>query len=151
MASTPTTKSQVQAYQFVLRRMQSALVRRDAVMLHDPMRNHSRATAVGVVLGVVGTSQRHAIALVGLSVGLGARLLKQVEPGGIIASSEVIEALQTQAPALAATFHLEHPAFVVPGVVPASTSTTSSATPLIFASEARIVIGRLVEPNVIVP
>ncbi|WP_434452833.1 type VII secretion protein EccB [Lentzea sp. E54] len=54
MASTPTTKSQVQAYKFVLRRMQSALVRRDAVMLHDPMRNHSRATAVGVVLGVVG-------------------------------------------------------------------------------------------------
>ncbi len=53
MASTPTTKSQVQAYRFVLQRMQSALVRRDAVMLHDPMRNHSRATAVGVVLGVV--------------------------------------------------------------------------------------------------
>jgi type VII secretion protein EccB len=54
MASTPTTKSQVQAYRFVLRRMQSALVRRDAVMLHDPMRNHSRATMVGVVLGAVG-------------------------------------------------------------------------------------------------
>lgn len=54
MASTPTTKSHVEAYQFVLRRMQSALVRRDAVMLHDPMRNHSRATTVGVVLGVVG-------------------------------------------------------------------------------------------------
>jgi type VII secretion protein EccB len=54
MASTPTSKAQVQAYRFVLRRMQSALVRRDAVMLHDPMRNHSRATAVGVVIGVVG-------------------------------------------------------------------------------------------------
>ncbi|HEX6345458.1 type VII secretion protein EccB [Umezawaea sp.] len=54
MASTPTTKSQVQAYRFVLRRMQSALVRRDAVMLHDPMRNHSRATLVGVVLAAVG-------------------------------------------------------------------------------------------------
>lgn len=54
MASTPTTKSQVQAYQFVLRRMQSALVRRDAVMLHDPMQRHSRATSVGVVLGIVG-------------------------------------------------------------------------------------------------
>ncbi|MFD7653805.1 type VII secretion protein EccB [Actinosynnema sp. NPDC059797] len=53
MASTPTTKSQVQAYRFVLRRMQSALVRRDAVMLHDPMRTHSRATAVGVLLGIV--------------------------------------------------------------------------------------------------
>ncbi|MBP2339362.1 type VII secretion protein EccB [Saccharothrix coeruleofusca] len=54
MASTPTTKSQVQAYRFVLRRMQSALVRRDAVMLHDPMRTHTRATAVGVILGVIG-------------------------------------------------------------------------------------------------
>ncbi|KAA2264701.1 type VII secretion protein EccB [Solihabitans fulvus] len=54
MASTPTTKSQVQAYRFVLRRMQSALVRKDAVMLHDPMRNHSRATVIGVVLGCVG-------------------------------------------------------------------------------------------------
>ncbi|HJQ48726.1 MAG TPA: type VII secretion protein EccB [Amycolatopsis sp.] len=54
MPSTPTTKSQVQAYQFVLRRMQSALVRRDSVMMHDPMRSHGRATIVGVVLGVLG-------------------------------------------------------------------------------------------------
>ncbi|WP_028661916.1 type VII secretion protein EccB [Saccharomonospora saliphila] len=54
MPSTPTTKSQVQAYQFVLRRMQSALVRKDAVMLHDPMRTHSRATIVGVVLSALG-------------------------------------------------------------------------------------------------
>ena len=52
MASTPTSKSQVQAYQFVLRRMESALVRRDAVMLHDPMRTHKRATVVGVIAGV---------------------------------------------------------------------------------------------------
>lgn len=34
--------------------MQSALVRRDAVMLNDPMRTHSRATAVGAILGVLG-------------------------------------------------------------------------------------------------
>lgn len=54
MPSTPTTKSQVHAYRFVLRRMQSALVRKDAVMLHDPMRTHSRATLVGVVLSVLG-------------------------------------------------------------------------------------------------
>jgi hypothetical protein len=54
MPSTPTTKSQVQAYRFVLRRMQSALVRKDSVMLHDPMRTHSRATAVGVVIAVIG-------------------------------------------------------------------------------------------------
>lgn len=54
MPSNPTTKSQVHAYKFVLRRMQSALVRRDAVMLHDPMRTHSRATMVGVVLSALG-------------------------------------------------------------------------------------------------
>jgi type VII secretion protein EccB len=54
MPSTPTTKSQVQAYRFVLRRMESALVRRDPVMLHDPMRSHKRATVVGAIAGVVG-------------------------------------------------------------------------------------------------
>ncbi|MEO9220291.1 MAG: type VII secretion protein EccB, partial [Mycobacteriaceae bacterium] len=54
MAATPTTKPQVQAYRFVLRRMEHALVRRDAVMLHDPMRTQVRATAVGLVLGILG-------------------------------------------------------------------------------------------------
>jgi type VII secretion protein EccB len=54
MPSTPTTKSQVQAYRFVLRRMESALVRKDPVMLHDPMRSHQRATVVGAIVGVIG-------------------------------------------------------------------------------------------------
>jgi type VII secretion protein EccB len=54
MPTDPTTTSQVQAYRFVLRRMESALVRKDAVMLHEPMRHHLRATAVGVVLSVLG-------------------------------------------------------------------------------------------------
>ncbi|GAB3005378.1 type VII secretion protein EccB [Amycolatopsis acidiphila] len=44
----------MQAYRFVLRRMQSALVRRDSVMLHDPMRTHGRATLVGFILGLLG-------------------------------------------------------------------------------------------------
>ncbi|SDD47614.1 type VII secretion protein EccB [Actinokineospora iranica] len=34
--------------------MQSALVRKDAVMLHDPMRTHSRATIVGICIAAVG-------------------------------------------------------------------------------------------------
>ncbi|GGS23335.1 type VII secretion protein EccB [Actinokineospora fastidiosa] len=38
----------------MLRRMQSALVRKDAVMLHDPMRTHTRATVVGICLGAIG-------------------------------------------------------------------------------------------------
>ena len=54
MSTNPTTKAQVQAYRFVLRRMESALVRKDAVMLHEPMRQHLRATAVGLILGLLG-------------------------------------------------------------------------------------------------
>lgn len=54
MASTPTTKSQVQAYKFVIRRMESALARKDAVMLHDPLGSHKRATIAGVILAGVG-------------------------------------------------------------------------------------------------
>lgn len=53
MPATPTTKSQVQAYRFVLKRMESALVRRDAVMLHDPMRTHLRASIVGLALALL--------------------------------------------------------------------------------------------------
>lgn len=54
MSTNPTTKAQVQAYRFVLRRMESALVRKDSVMLHEPMRHHLRATAVGLILGLLG-------------------------------------------------------------------------------------------------
>ena len=54
MSTNPTTKSQVQAYRFVLRRMESALVRKDPVMLHEPMRHHLRAMAVGLLLGMLG-------------------------------------------------------------------------------------------------
>ena len=53
MSTDPTTASQVQAYRFMLRRMESALVRKDAVMLHEPMRHHWRATTVGLILGLV--------------------------------------------------------------------------------------------------
>lgn len=53
MPTDPTTTSQVQAYRFVLRRMESALVRKDAVMLHEPMRHHLRATAVGLLVAAL--------------------------------------------------------------------------------------------------
>jgi hypothetical protein len=33
--------------------MESALVRQDAVMLHEPMRHHLRATVVGLLLAVL--------------------------------------------------------------------------------------------------
>ena len=68
-----------------------------------------------VVVGMVGSSMRHTIALVGPSVNIGARLLKQIPEGGIIASREVVEALRLEAPALANEFQLRDPAFEVPG------------------------------------
>ncbi|MEU6266976.1 type VII secretion protein EccB [Saccharopolyspora shandongensis] len=81
MASTPTTKSQVQAYRFVLRRMESALVRKDAVMLHDPMGSHKRATIAGAVLAAVG--------MIGFLVwGLFGGKGSVPEPGSIIIAKE---------------------------------------------------------------
>ncbi|MER7014872.1 type VII secretion protein EccB [Saccharopolyspora sp. NPDC000359] len=81
MASTPTTKSQVQAYRFVLRRMESALVRKDAVMLHDPMGSHKRATIAGAVLA--------AIACIGFLVwGLFGGKGSVPQPGSIVIGKE---------------------------------------------------------------
>ncbi|TWF93092.1 type VII secretion protein EccB [Saccharopolyspora dendranthemae] len=81
MASTPTTKSQVQAYRFVLRRMESALVRKDAVMLHDPMGSHKRATVAGAVLAAVG--------IIGFLVwGLFGGKGTVPEPGNIVVAKE---------------------------------------------------------------
>jgi type VII secretion protein EccB len=76
MSKDPTTTSQVQAYRFVLRRMESALVRRDAVMLHEPMRQHLRATAVGLILGVLGLA---AFFVVG-----------QFSPAGQVSGNEIV-------------------------------------------------------------
>lgn len=63
MPTNPATKSQVQAYRFVLRRMESALVRKDAVMQHEPMRNHLRASAVGLILAVLGLAAFYVVGL----------------------------------------------------------------------------------------
>ncbi|MEP9393437.1 type VII secretion protein EccB [Gordonia sp. VNK1] len=53
MARQLTTKAQVNGYRFLLSRLEHALVRRDARMLHDPMRSSVRALALGTVLTVL--------------------------------------------------------------------------------------------------
>jgi adenylate cyclase len=68
-----------------------------------------------VAVGAIGPRAQPALALVGPSVNLGARLLKMVPPGGIAASIEVVAALMNGAPALAERFRLLDPAFEVPG------------------------------------
>lgn len=101
MPSTPTTKSQVQAYRFVLRRMQSALVRRDSVMLHDPMRSHGRATIVGVLLGMLGLLGFVVFGLISPSPGL------PNAPGIVVGKdSGQIYVLSGNPPTLTPTFNL---------------------------------------------
>ena len=81
----------------------------------DPVAARMSLTVGEVVVGVVGSTMRQAIAVVGSSVSVGARILKQIPPGGIIASGEVVAALRAEAPALASGFRLLDPAFEVPG------------------------------------
>ncbi len=52
-APTTTTSDQVHAYRFALRRMQAALVRREAVPRTDPLRAQSRATIAGALLAAL--------------------------------------------------------------------------------------------------
>ncbi|HET7343392.1 MAG TPA: adenylate/guanylate cyclase domain-containing protein, partial [Methylomirabilota bacterium] len=72
-------------------------------------------TVGDVVVGPIGSPARPGIALIGPSVNVGARLLKHVGEGGVIASGEVVEALRLHDPALATRFTLRDTAYVVPG------------------------------------
>lgn len=79
-----------------------------------PMSARMSVTLGDVVLGIVGSEQRHAVALVGPSVSVGARLLKQIGPGGIIATGEVVDAVRAELPGLGRDFRLLDAAFEVP-------------------------------------
>jgi class 3 adenylate cyclase len=68
-----------------------------------------------VAIGAVGPMTNPALALVGSSVNVGARLLKVVAPGGIAASAELFATLESEAPALARQFRLLDPSFEVLG------------------------------------
>lgn len=68
-----------------------------------------------LVVGVVGTPRRQGLALVGPSVNVGSRLLKHIDPGGIIATEAFVDAVRAEAPTLADEFQLLDPTFEVPG------------------------------------
>lgn len=62
---------------------------------------------VGTVsIGVIGSARRRAVALLGPSIHLAARLLKEIPPGGIIAPQTTIERLRNEAPEVAEQFTL---------------------------------------------
>ena len=72
-------------------------------------------TVGDVVVGVVGSSMRRGLALIGPSVNIGARLLKHAPLGAIIASGEVFEELRRDARQLSDEFQPLDAAFIVPG------------------------------------
>ena len=58
------------------------------------------------MIGVIGTPMRRSVALIGPSINLAARLLKQIPPDGIIATESVVEKLRAEIPELAERFSL---------------------------------------------
>jgi class 3 adenylate cyclase len=99
---------------------QAALAIRDAIAAGAcgtscPVSARMSLTVGEVVIGLVGTAMRQSIALVGTSVHIGARLLKHIPPGGIIASAEFVGALRAEQPPLADQFLLHDQAFEIPG------------------------------------
>ena len=59
-----------------------------------------------IVIGVIGTPMRRSVALIGPTINLAARLLKQIAPGGIIATAALVAGLREEAPELADRFTL---------------------------------------------
>ncbi len=111
---------------------QAALTIRDAIASGAcgkscPVSARMSLTAGEVVVGLVGTALRQSIALVGTSVHVGARLLKHIAPGGIIASAEFVESLRAEEPTLAERFQLHDRAFEIPGADKITVTTYSIA------------------------
>jgi class 3 adenylate cyclase len=71
-----------------------------------PLRARLSLDVGEIVIGVIGTPMRRSVALIGPSINLAARLLKQIPPDGIIATAAVIEKLRAEIPELAERFSL---------------------------------------------
>lgn len=98
-------------FESVTEATQAALKIREALAnetLEDGSRFRARLSLdVGpTVIGVVGTSLRRSVALIGPSINLAARLLKQIPPDGIIATKTIVDCLREETPALAERFAL---------------------------------------------
>jgi len=94
-------------FESVTEAVQAALAIREALARRgDGLRARFSLNVGHVVIGVIGTALRRSVALIGPSINLAARLLKQIPPGGIIATDTVVERLRQETPDLAQQFNL---------------------------------------------
>lgn len=94
-------------FESVTEAVQAALAIREALTHRaDGLQARFSLNVGHVVIGVIGTALRRSVALIGPSINLAARLLKQIPPGGIIATATVVERLQQETPELAQQFQL---------------------------------------------
>jgi class 3 adenylate cyclase len=107
-------------FESVTEATQAALAIRKTLARTDPLddtRLHARLSLdVGsIVIGIIGTPMRRSVALIGPSINMAARLLKEIPPDGIIATRAVVERLNQDAPALAERFALMDARLVLKG------------------------------------
>ncbi len=71
-----------------------------------PLRARISLNVGDIIVGIIGSELRRSVALIGPSLNLASRLLKEISPGGIIATAATVERLTDEAPKLAAQFTL---------------------------------------------
>jgi len=107
-------------FESVMEATQAAMAIRDSLAREDPVEGtklHARLSLdVGsIVIGIIGTPMRRSVALIGPSINMAARLLKEIPPDGIIATAAVVERLRQEAPGLADRFTLLESRLVLKG------------------------------------
>lgn len=80
-----------------------------------PLQARQSINLGNVILGEIGAPLRRSITLIGPMIHAAARLLKHIPPGGVITPREVVERLQSEAPAVARQFQLLGPCLVLRG------------------------------------
>ncbi len=82
----------------------------------EPLRLRQSLNFGEMVIGIIGSSLRRSVTLIGPSINLASRMLKQIPPDGIIATDIVVDQLHKEKqPALAERFKLWDPCLILRG------------------------------------